>query len=104
MQTSTNAWTPKTILTSALINSGIEEFWEIVLEFINLIKTNGNFIKQRTEQYIDWFHSMLEFEFKRKFYNSSKIKKMMDKNEKSIKKMNISPRTAVEEILKNIKF
>ncbi len=59
----TNAWIPKVTTASALHQKGMQEAWEIMLEFENQQKIKGYFDTNRNDQNIRWFESWLNDSF-----------------------------------------
>lgn len=55
----TPGWKPKALTCSALNSEGIEEVWQLVEEFRDQLTESGVFEARRSEQNVDWFHSLL---------------------------------------------
>jgi LAO/AO transport system kinase len=77
-------WATPVETCSAIDNKGIEEFWKLVLEFVELTKENGFFDKQRREQSKDWFYSLINEKLKSDFYNDEFISNILPTFEKEI--------------------
>lgn len=55
----TPGWTPKALTCSALHQEGMEEIWDLILQFRDQLSESGVFEQRRREQNIDWFRSLL---------------------------------------------
>jgi len=76
-----NGWKPKVKTCSAIDQTGLEEIWEMILEFINKMKSNGHFDKSRAEQRLSWMHEHIQWLLESQFYQhpgvSQKLKEAM---------------------------
>lgn len=55
----TPGWKPKALTCSALNSDGIEEVWTLIEGFREQLMESGVFEARRSEQNVDWFHSLL---------------------------------------------
>lgn len=60
LQPSAPGWTTPVITCSALKNEGIDEFWNQVQQFHALLGENGELVKRRQRQAVDWFWNILD--------------------------------------------
>ena len=98
LQPKITGWTTPVETCSAIENRGIKEFWEIVLNFIDLTKENGYFIKQRKEQSKDWFYSLIDEKLKSNFYNSENVLNILPIFEKDILNNRLFVLDAIEKL------
>ena len=56
----TPGWKPQAMTCSALENEGIEEIWQMILQFREELNESGVLERRRQEQNIDWFRSLLQ--------------------------------------------
>jgi len=98
-----SGWTPIVTTASALKNIGIEEVWEKVLEFKNLVLENGYFQSNRKEQQIQWMYNNIHEELKQLFYGSEHITDHLKILEKKIIEAKLSPVKAAENIIKEFR-
>ena len=56
----TPGWKPKALTCSALNSEGIEAIWELIEGFRDQLTESGVFQARRSEQNVDWFHSLLK--------------------------------------------
>src|SRR5690606_31588101 len=75
-----NGWQPKVKICSAIQSFGLQEIWEMVLDYENTTKDNGFFDQNRSRQRLDWMHGhirlLLEKAFYQRPYIEEKIKTM----------------------------
>ncbi|WP_299839005.1 methylmalonyl Co-A mutase-associated GTPase MeaB [uncultured Tenacibaculum sp.] len=75
-----NGWQPKVLTASALQNSGIDEIYQMILNYIKSSEENGYFNKRRNLQNKHWLFSTIEQELKRRFYEHPEVNSQL-KNE-----------------------
>lgn len=56
----TPGWKPRAMTCSALNLEGIEEVWDLIEDFRDQLTESGVFETRRSEQNVDWFHSLLK--------------------------------------------
>ncbi len=56
----TPGWKPKALTCSALESEGIDEAWKLIQKFRTQLTASGVFSRRRSEQNVDWFHSLLK--------------------------------------------
>ena len=100
---STSGWAPVVTTASALKNIGINEVWEKMLAFRELVNENGYFEKNRREQQIQWMYNNIHEDLKQLFYGSDHIAEHLKVLEKDIINDKVSPVKAAEKILKEFK-
>jgi len=55
----TPGWKPQALTCSAIEKSGMDAIWAMILRFREELTETGVFERRRSEQNIDWFHSLL---------------------------------------------
>ncbi len=102
-----NGWTPKVITASALYNTGIDEVWQIVEEFVQHTKENNHFEKHRNEQSLAILKESIEQGLASGFFNSQVVKPLIKKYEQEVLQAKINPyeaaRLLLEKYLEEIK-
>lgn len=73
-----SGWLPKTVVCSALENTGISEIWDLISEYIKKTKTSNYFDNYRIEQNKFWLLQTIEERLKFDFYNKAIIKKELE--------------------------
>jgi len=99
----TDGWVVPVQLCSAINNTGIEEFWDVVSDFAVITKENGQFNKRRKDQTKEWFNSLIEDKLKADFYNHEYVKLNLEKLEKELLENNTFIIDVVENLFKNYK-
>lgn len=94
-----NNWIPKVTTCSALENSGIENVWQIIDEFIQLTKQNNHFQLNRNEQNKYWLTDYINQSLQRSFNQDKAVKKMLKKEQEKMLLHVSNPFTIAEELL-----
>ncbi|WP_347374874.1 methylmalonyl Co-A mutase-associated GTPase MeaB [Aequorivita sp. Q41] len=94
-----SAWTPKTLLCSAIKKEGITEIWKLVMEYFKTVETNGYFQHKRKEQNKFWLMQTIESRLKSDFYTNPTIKKELEKQLKALDENRTTPFEAAEKLL-----
>ncbi|NJX16976.1 methylmalonyl Co-A mutase-associated GTPase MeaB, partial [Tamlana crocina] len=74
-----SGWTPKVLLTSATEKTGIQEVWQLIEEYEQLVKEKGHFSQKRQNQNKFWLLQTINEHLKNKFYQDPEIKKLLPK-------------------------
>jgi LAO/AO transport system kinase len=69
-----NGWFPQVKTCSALEKQGLDDIWDMILEYDSLVKRNGFFFKNRQQQNLEWMHSLIRFALEEQFYQHADIK------------------------------
>lgn len=72
-----SGWKPKVLLCSALHREGIEEVWNLIGQFEELVKQNNSFKHNRQEQNKFWMLQTINEHLKSRFYQHPEIKKLL---------------------------
>lgn len=81
---SESGFDPKVVTCSALKDSGIEDVWETVGDYIKLTKANGFFNSRRSRQARYWMYETINETLKQDFYNNQAIKKERSRLESEV--------------------
>ncbi len=95
-----NGWTPRVTTCSALNNTGIEEIYKIIEEYISLTKKNGYFRSKRNKQNKGWLLETINNELKNQFYRDKEVQNALKIYLKKIENNEINPFKAAKEVLK----
>ena len=98
--TKESGWTPKTLLCSALKNEGINEIWDVILQYFETVKTNGYFQRKRKEQNKFWLMQTIESRLKSEFYANPSVKIELENQLKALDENRTTPFEAAERLLK----
>jgi len=95
----TSGWIPTVSLCSALENTGIEELWKTIEDFVQKTKTSGHFESNRIDQNKQWLKQTIEDRITRNFYNRNKIKIELIKQIELIEAGKTTPFAAADYLL-----
>ncbi len=93
-------WQPQIFTGSALNGVGIKEFWDTVLKFVEITKTEGYFYENRKKQTVNWVFETIENELKMRFYNNKSIRQLIPQVKDKIINGELLPVNAVELLLR----
>jgi len=88
---SESGWIPQVITCSSKTGSGINELWDIILEYIGQTKVNGFFEKNRRDQSCYWMYETINQSLRDSFYHDRRIQKFLQHYEKLTIEGEISP-------------
>lgn len=71
-----SGWIPRVLTCSAVENTGIEEIWNTVSDYVEMTKVSGYFEERRKQQAVIRMHDTILENLKNSFYNSEEIKLM----------------------------
>lgn len=94
-----SGWTPRVMTCSAKTNSGIEQIWDTVLSYVELVRHNGYFEKRRQEQSLYWMYESINQYLKDSFYHDGRIQKLLEKYKKEVLVGEITPFTPARALL-----
>ncbi|OGU40819.1 MAG: ATPase/protein kinase [Ignavibacteria bacterium GWB2_35_12] len=96
----TEGWETQVFTCSGLTDQGIEQLWNMIIEFEKKTKKLGVFELRRKEQTLDWVYAMVEESLKNRFYGNSKVEKKRIEIDKKLLDGKITPTIAVNELMK----
>ncbi|MDR1163816.1 MAG: methylmalonyl Co-A mutase-associated GTPase MeaB [Candidatus Accumulibacter sp.] len=99
LQPSTEGWRTQALTCSAYTGDGVAELWAVVEEFRQNTTASGVFEKRRQQQNLDWMHSMVSEQLKRKFYNHPNVRMNIPLVEEMIVQGRLSPTRAATLLL-----
>ena len=91
-----SGWKPKVTLSSALQQTGIDDIWELISEFQNMLKENGYFLKNRKAQNKFWLLQTINEHLKNRFYRNPVMKKELEIQLKAIENNKITAFAAAD--------
>lgn len=94
-----SGWTPKVLTCSALANTGIDQVWETIYNYLNFTKQNNYFIQQRREQAKYWMYETIDQVLKDNFYREERVKKHLPSYEEDVLQGNMSSFQAARKLL-----
>lgn len=93
-------WSVPVNTCSALKQTGMDEFWEVIKDFQKIMKENGEFDSKRRFQAVDWMWSMLMDELKQRFIHNGNVEAILPQIQESVLKGITSPGIATRILLK----
>lgn len=100
LQPATPGWLTKAIPVSSHKKIGLDEVWEMILNFEKTIKASSFWDVRRKEQTIQWFHSMIRDYLIESFFNNDERKQFVKTLEQSILNGEITVTQGVNELFK----
>lgn len=100
LQPASKNWITKAVTCSALTGAGIEDLWNMIVEFKDKMKSSGEFERRRKSQSLEWVFTMIEDELKRSFYNNPEVRKLIPQVKSQIESKEILPTQAAKLLLK----
>lgn len=94
-----SGWIPKVTTCSAFEKTGIDNVWEIISEYFELVKSNHYFEEKRQNQNQFWMMETINEQLKSHFYNHPNIIQSLEENKKAVQNNEISPFAAAVNLL-----
>lgn len=69
----TAEWKPKVLTCSAILNRGLDEVWQAILNHHEIQSRNGGFESRRQEQLLAWFEATIEQQLMNDFYSNDSV-------------------------------
>ena len=92
-------WPVPVLTVSSLENRYIDRVWEVITKHSGIMKEKGRFSEKRKNQTAEWMRSTILKNLENDFYNSDKIRQVFHRYQESVLKGEMSPVTAVEELI-----
>ncbi len=70
-------WQPKVTTCSAFYNIGMDSVWNIIQDYLKLVKENGFFEQNRNKQNTFWLFETINQQLKDNFYQNEKISSLL---------------------------
>lgn len=99
MASKDSKWITQVTTCSSLKNENIDEVWQIIESYINKVKINGYFDKNREDQSVYWMHETIENKIKSQFYHSHKIENKLNEFITLLKDKKISSFSAANQLV-----
>ncbi|MEQ1587834.1 MAG: methylmalonyl Co-A mutase-associated GTPase MeaB, partial [Cyclobacteriaceae bacterium] len=96
---SDSGWKPRVITSSALEKRGIKETWQLIQDYLALIKGNGFFEKNRDQQNLLWFQESIQLLLRQQLSNSKEMNLKIQGLEKDIIARKILPSRAAKHVI-----
>jgi LAO/AO transport system kinase len=93
------SWRPRVLVASARQGSGIEEFWQTVLEHRRLLSASGELEARRREQDLAWMWSLVREGLDRGFREHPEVAARLPSLEREVASRETAPATAARLLL-----
>ncbi|PQB03848.1 methylmalonyl Co-A mutase-associated GTPase MeaB [Aureitalea marina] len=94
-----SGWTPKAFTCSSLKNQGIEEVWDVICNYIELVRDNGYFEQKRKEQNRYWLMQTIQDSLQQRFFDHPGIKEALDEQMSLMEQNKTTPFAAANYLL-----
>lgn len=94
-----SGWIPKVTTCSAFEKTGIDQVWQIISEYFELVTTNGYFDVKRQNQNQFWMMETINEQLKNHFYSHPEISSLLEQNKKAVQNNELSPFAAAMHLL-----
>ncbi len=94
-----SGWTPRVVTCSALLDEGVSDIWNMILEYIELTNKNDFFDSRRREQAKYWMFETINEKLKNNFYQHPEMKSEIVKYEHKVLNAKTSSFIAAKELL-----
>lgn len=96
LQAPESGWIPRTLMCSAIENSGMNTVVDMIEEYKKFSTTNTYFQKKRKEQLFELFLSTVDEQLKERFYSNPEVKSQIERMRNDT---NIQPFSAAKNII-----
>ena len=94
-----SGWTPPVVLCSALSQLGLDEIWQLILDYIQHAQANQYFDKNRQQQALHWLHETINNRLKTTFLNHQGVQRRIKEVEQAVLSGQISSLKGAELLL-----
>jgi LAO/AO transport system kinase len=92
-------WHPQVVKISALMNQGVDAFWQAVCEFKQLQTTNGKLALRRQHQALSWMWERIDAGLKQAFRSQPTIQTMLPELSLHVASGQLAASTAARQLL-----
>jgi LAO/AO transport system kinase len=86
-----SGWIPTAATCSSYTKDGINDVWNTISDYFELVKSNHYFEEKRKDQNQFWMMETINEQLKSNFYNHPEIIKLLETNKKAVQNDEISP-------------
>ncbi|WP_321368740.1 methylmalonyl Co-A mutase-associated GTPase MeaB [uncultured Desulfuromusa sp.] len=94
-----NRWQVPALLCSALYNEGIDEVWNMILDFVTIMKKENEFADKRRLQATDWMWTMVMDNLKDLFLQDKNVAAMINQVQTGVSMGTTPPSVAARRLL-----
>ena len=86
-----SGWIPTVSTCSAYEKTGIDDVWQTISTYLDLVKTNHYFEEKRKDQNQYWMMETINEQLKNNFYHHPEIISLLEQNKKAVQNDELSP-------------
>lgn len=94
-----NGWVADVMTASAVKNTGIEQVWDRMQDFVSHTKANGYFEKNRRNQALEILNETIEENLRSNFFNDTDITRMLEDYKKQVLEDEVNPYEVANRLL-----
>ena len=95
-----SGWVPKVVTASAVEKKGLEEIFNLINQYFDLVRDNGYYEQRRREQALYWMNESINNSLQEMFYDDSVISKLLPDYEQKVLDGRLDSFAAAGELLK----
>ncbi|GAC57255.1 putative GTPase [Gordonia hirsuta DSM 44140 = NBRC 16056] len=92
-------WTPPVLTMSALENTGVDEYWNAIVEHRDVLTAAGEFDRRRAQQRVDWTWQMVQEAILSRLENDPHVRAVRAEAERGVLDGTLTPALAAEQIV-----
>jgi LAO/AO transport system kinase len=96
-----SGWIPTVATCSAYEKIGIDEVWQTISSYFDLVKANDYFESKRKEQSLYWMMETINEQLKSNFYNHPEIIQLLATSQQAVLANQLSPFVAAQKLLEH---
>ena len=93
-------WQPQVKACSAQEKIGINEVWDMIVDFETQAKSNGHFYHHRAQQSRDWLQKLIQEMLELKLKQNAQVKNQLPQLQQDVLNQKITPYNAAQQIIK----
>ena len=94
-----SGWLPQVKTCSSLEKAGLEEVWQMMLDYEDKLRSNGHFQLNRKTQQVSWFKSNIQLLLESGFYQAPQTKERLDQLLVDVEQGNIHALKAAHDLV-----
>lgn len=94
-----SGWVPKASTCSSYTKEGIDDAWNTISKYFEMVHLNHYFQVKRQEQNLFWMMETIDQQLKSNFYTNTSIQSLLESNKKAVTNNEISPFAAAMQLL-----
>jgi LAO/AO transport system kinase len=96
---SSDGWTPRVLMCSALTGEGMADIWRLVLEHHETVGASGHLQARRSRQAVDWMHELISQELELRLRSHPGVAGVLPAIEEEVARGRMASRTAARDLL-----